>query len=250
MIIGSGNVAYQLHRALLRAPGVSVEQVVARRPEALGDFDPRVPKAGLSQPLARADVYILAVADRAVGPVSRQLREAGGLIAHTSGALGLDALTGSQPKGVFYPLQTFSRSRPVLFTGIPVLVEATRREDLVLLKALAGALEAHPHEANRQGRLAAHLSAVFANNFSNHMAFQAQELCRANGMDPGLLQPLLQETFEKLREMPARDAQTGPARRGDRVTQEAHRGVLSPGLTLDLYNLVSLSIEKTYENEL
>ncbi len=250
MIIGSGNVAYQLHRGFLQAKGVALEQVAARRPEALEDFDARVPKAGLTKPLAHADVYILAVSDQAVGPVSEMLPQEGGLVVHTSGALGLDALAGPRPKGVFYPLQTFSRSRHVDFTGIPILLEATRKEDLNLLESLATSLGARPHQIDRQTRLAAHLAAVFANNFGNHMAWQAQELCRAHGLDPGLLLPLLGETFEKLREMPAREAQTGPARRRDRVTQEAHRALLGPGIPLELYNLISHSIEKTYENEL
>ena len=250
VIIGSGNVAFQLHRALLKAEGVSLEQVAARRPGALEDFDARVPKAGLSQPLASADLYILAVSDQAVGPVSEQLKGLGGLLVHTSGALGLEAIAGERPKGVFYPLQTFSRSRAVDFKDIPVLLEATRAEDLKLLERLGGSLGARTHGIDRKARLAAHLAAVFANNFSNHMACQAQELCRAYGLDPGLLLPLLRETVEKLREMPAREAQTGPARRKDRITQKAHRDLLGPGIALELYNLISHSIEKTYENEL
>ena len=85
-------MAYQLHKAFLQAEGISLMQVAARRPEALADFDARVPKAGLSRPLAEADIYILALSDRAVGPVSELLPVAGGLLAHTSGALGLEAL--------------------------------------------------------------------------------------------------------------------------------------------------------------
>lgn len=243
-------MAYQLHRAFLRADGISLEQVAARRPEALEDFDSRVRKTSLSQPLARAEVYILAVSDRAVGPVSEQIQQPGGLIVHTSGALGIDALAGSGPKGAFYPLQTFSRTRPVHFSGIPVLLEATRKEDLELLKALGDALGARPRESDRGVRLAAHLAAVFANNFGNHMAYQAQKLCHEFGLDPDLMQPLLSETFEKLREMPAFDAQTGPARRKDQATQEAHRSLLGPGMALELYNLISHSIERTYENKL
>ena len=243
-------MAYQLHKAFLQAEGISLMQVAARRPEALADFDARVPKAGLSRPLAEADIYILALSDRAVGPVSELLPVAGGLLAHTSGALGLEALSGSRPKGVFYPLQTFSRTRPVRFTGIPLLLEATTGEGLKLLEALGAALGAQTRRADRQARLAAHLAAVFANNFGNHMVYKAQELCLSHGLDPALLEPLLRETLEKLREMPAIEAQTGPARRRDRVTQEIHRSLLEPGITLELYNLISHSIEKTYENEL
>jgi predicted short-subunit dehydrogenase-like oxidoreductase (DUF2520 family) len=250
VIVGSGNVAYQLHKAFLQADGISLMQVAARRPEALEDFDARVPKAGLSYPLAEAELYILAVSDQAVGPVSEQLQLEGGLLAHTSGALGLEALSGSRPKGVFYPLQTFSRTRPVRFSDIPLLLEATTTEGLMLLEALGSALGAQTRRADRQARLAAHLAAVFANNFGNHMVYRSQELCRSYGLDPGLLEPLLRETLEKLREMPAFEAQTGPARRRDRVTQEIHRSLLKPGITLELYNLISQSIEKTYENEL
>lgn len=250
VIIGSGNVAFQLHRAVLQAEGISLAQVAARRPEALDAFDPKVPRASLSEPLAPADIYLLAVSDQAVATVSGQLQMDTGLLAHTSGALGLDALTGSRPKGVFYPLQTFSKSRPVSFTGLPVLLEAERPADLNLLASLGKALGAVTQACRREDRLAAHLAAVFANNFSNHMVFQAQELFRAHGLSPALLRPILLETFEKLRALPAREAQTGPARRNDRLTQQAHRQLLGPGMPLELYNLISQSIAKTYENEL
>lgn len=250
VIIGSGNVAYQLHRAILQAESVSLEQVAARRPEALRDFDPQVPKAGLSDALAPAELYLLAVSDRAVGTVSEQVETGDGLVVHTSGTLGVDALYGNRPKGVFYPLQTFSRSRPLPFSGIPVLLEAQRAEDLQLLEALGAALGAQTHRCRQRERLVAHLAAVFANNFGNHMVHQAQRLCQTHDLEPGLLNPLLRETLEKLMEMPALEAQTGPARRRDRNTQEAHRGLLGPGMPLELYDLISQSIEKTYENEL
>ncbi len=250
VIIGSGNVAYWLHRAILRAEGVSLAQVAARRSEALFDFDARVPRASLSEPLAPADIYLLAVSDQAVYPVSEMLQTSSGLLAHTSGALGLNALAGKAPKGVFYPLQTFSKSRPLSFEGLPVLLEAEHQADLALLEALGKALGAATYPCQPEKRLAAHLAAVYANNFSNHMACKAQELCEAHGLDPALLNPILRETFEKLLSMPARDAQTGPARRKDRITQLAHRHLLGPGLPLDMYDLISHSIEKTYENEL
>lgn len=249
-IIGSGNVAYGLHRAALQSTDVALVQLAARRPEALADFEARVPRAGLTEPLAPADIYLLAVADQAVKPVSEQLQITTGLLAHTSGALALEELDGNRPRGVFYPLQTFSKARPPDFTRIPVLLEAERASDLALLEALGKALGANTQPCNSQKRRVAHLAAVFANNFSNHMALQAQQLCELHGLNPALLQPILRETFEKLQAMPARDAQTGPARRRDRNTQQAHRELLGHGLPLELYNLISQSIENTYENEL
>lgn len=249
-IIGSGNVAYGLHRAALQAADVALVQLAARRPEALVDFDPQVPRARLSEPLLPADVYLLAVSDQAVQPVSDKLKLPGGLLVHTSGALSVEALSGNRPKGVFYPLQTFSKLRPISFGGIPVLLEAERMEDLAMLESLGKALGACTHPCQGEKRLAAHLAAVFANNFSNHMVAQAQQLCALNGLDPALLMPIWRETYEKLLSMPARDAQTGPARRKDRITQQAHRKLLGPGLPLQLYDLISQSIEKAYENEL
>ena len=66
-------------------------------------------------------------------------------------------------------------------------------------------------------------------------------------MPADLLHPLLQETFYKLKALNAFQAQTGPARRRDQVTQQAHLSLLTDPLQRELYKIISESIQQTYD---
>lgn len=250
VLIGNGNVAFHLHKALLNSPLVSLEYLAARRPSGFEGFDPHIPRGDLSHPLPEADFYLLAVSDQAVAGVSRMLAPSKGMVCHTSGALGVEALSGVGRKGVLYPLQTFSRERDIDFSRIPLCIETENPSDARFLKRLAGALSHHVAEVDSNRRRRLHLAAVFLNNFSNHMVFLAEALCQKEGLPNALLKPLLKETFEKLEAMPAYDAQTGPARRGDLKSMEAHLGLLADPLTREVYSLISKSIQRTYDQKL
>ena len=250
VLIGSGNLAYQLHRALHSAAGIDLVQLASRNPKALAGFDPGIPRAQNLGSLKQADIFILAVADRAIGELAAKLSVGNALLVHTSGAQPLEALAPVRRCGVFYPLQSYSRNRDLGFEGVPILLESRQPEDLELLNGLCSALKGRPVVADSRQRLAAHLSAVFTNNFTNHLAHLAGELCEVNGLDPEILRPLLLETVHKLGSLTPYEAQTGPARRRDLSTLERHREMLHDPLLLNLYNQLTLSIQRTYEAEL
>ena len=80
----------------------------------------------------------------------------------------------------------------------------------------------------------------------------ASDIALAANIDPSLLIPLIRETAAKASEMPAADAQTGPAVRNDRLTMEKHLRLLSdhPHLAA-MYRAVSEGIyRKKYGKEL
>ena len=113
VIVGSGNVAEALARAL-PASGAELCQVFARNRER----GPRVAALGgttwTADPdrLAEADLYLIAVSDRAVGEVAASLRLPDGAVAaHTAGSVPLDALEAFPRRAVIYPLQTFRAGR-------------------------------------------------------------------------------------------------------------------------------------------
>ena len=247
VLIGSGNVAFQLHKALLKAPGVALNQVAARDTGKLADFDPRVPKAGLEEKLLPADMYLFAISDGAIGPVSRKLGLEDSLQVHTAGGLGLDAFGPVKRPGVLYPLQTFSRERKVDFQQVPVCIEAGKPSDLPLLRTVADCLSRTVVELGSAERHHLHLSAVFINNFTNHMVYLGEAICREQGLPEDLLRPLLRETCSKLEDLPPYDAQTGPARRGDRNTQTEHLSLLKDTVLREVYQKISESIQRTYD---
>lgn len=250
VLIGSGNVAFHLHHAIMAAQNVTLKQLAGRDLTSFNSFSKDIPKTIIGNKLSPADVYIVAVSDDAVQDVFEKTNINSGILVHTSGALHLRDQEVFQNTGVFYPLQTFSKSKRVDITNIPLLIEARKKKDIKVLETLALALGMRPISATPKTRLAAHLAAVFANNFTNHMIYLAQEICRSNDLESDILDPVIRETFSKLQFLSARDAQTGPARRGDFSTQNLHKQEMKQEELRKLYALISNSIEKTYEEKL
>ena len=153
VIVGSGNVAEALARAL-PASGVELCQLFARNPER----GPRVAALGGTtwtddpRRLAAADLYLVAVSDRAVGEVAASLPvPAGAVVAHTAGSVPLDALGRFAHRAVLYPLQTFTAGRAVDFARVPLFIEASDEAT----RGGRGALRTAPLDAGLPGRLAA-----------------------------------------------------------------------------------------------
>lgn len=245
-LIGTGNVAWHLAHAFKQA-GVEVVAVAGRASEPLQALSNSVQAQPVSWPAAlpEADVTILAVSDRAVAQVAQQL-PADTLAVHTSGSVPLDDM-GPGRRGVFYPLQTFSKTAAVDFTGIPLCVEAAQANDLATLEALGTKLGMDVRRISSVQRATLHLAAVFACNFPNALYETASRILQSGGMELDLLYPLIRETTEKAVSQPPLDAQTGPARRGDQPVLDTHLRALQdhPELAA-LYQQLSDLIRNRY----
>ena len=245
-LIGTGNVAWHMAHAFQQA-GVEVVAVAGRALEPLHTLASSVHAQPVSWPatLPEADVNILAVSDRAVAQVAQQLPE-DILVVHTSGSVPLQDM-GPGRRGVFYPLQTFSKTAAVDFIGIPLCVEAAQAQDLATLEALGAALGMDVRSISSAQRATLHLAAVFACNFPNALYETASRILQTGGMELDLLYPLMRETTEKAVSQAPLDAQTGPARRGDHPVLETHLRALQghPELAT-LYQQLSELIRNRY----
>jgi len=197
----------------------------------------------------KADFFIFCVPDRIVPELAEQFKRREGTLLHTAGALPMDVFQGiTEEFGVLYPLQSLSRDRKVRMGHIPFLVEASSPRVLERITDLAYSISERVEEVDSSKRLRVHLAAVFANNFSNHMQLVAKEIMEEANLDPGLLGPLLEETFHKLKEMDAGSAQTGPAVRGDQETINKHIELLKDHPEWEkLYTFISRDIERSRE---
>ncbi|MFR4026322.1 MAG: DUF2520 domain-containing protein [Alistipes indistinctus] len=148
---------------------------------------------------------------------------------------------------MFYPLQTFTAGRRIDFRQVPLLIEGEHPDTAAALRLLASELSDSVYEVSEQQRAQLHLAAVFACNFTNHMYAIAQELLAEKGLPPQLIGPLISETAAKALGCPSAAAvQTGPARRGDRQTQQKHLGLLEGHPQLqELYQKISTEIWET-----
>jgi len=249
--VGSGNVATHLTKAFrvkgarivqVYSPDISNANLLAKEIDALAISD----LAELSQV---ADLYLIAVKDDAIATIAHKLNVVKGIVVHTSGATPMSVLAdaGIQNYGVFYPLQTFSKSRDLNFSNVPLCLEAGNAEVLNRLKSLAETLSPLVYEIDGEKRRILHLSAVFASNFVNHLYHLGGEILAEHQIAFELLRPLILETAEKVQTRLPFDVQTGPAVRDDQETMKSHVSLLEnrPDLQ-EIYKFLSKSIKKTH----
>ncbi|GAB2771924.1 hypothetical protein GCM10010465_17540 [Actinomadura fibrosa] len=134
VLLGTGNVATHLFKAFSASKEVNVVQVYNHSEESLKTFKETTAVTTSLGELAPADVYLLALKDDAIPEVAEKLENCTALVAHTSGAVEMDMLQKCSRRGVFYPLQTFSKEKTLDYSEIPFCLEANSSEDLELLK--------------------------------------------------------------------------------------------------------------------
>lgn len=242
-IIGSGNVARHLIHAFQSNSKIELVQMFARNKKSLTHLlDSNSVTSDYNQ-LQAADVYIIAVSDDAIAEVSSQLPFENQLVVHTSGTVPLTTLESKNRRGVFYPLQTFSKDKAVNFKTIPICLEAENEKDLQTLNQIASTISDAVYQINSEQRKALHVAAVFVNNFVNHLYQMGNEICDNNNVPFEILKPLIQETANKIVSLSPKEAQTGPAKRNDRTTIEAHQQFLTDENQSTIYTLLTQSIQ-------
>ncbi len=255
VVIGSGNVARNLVPALGAIKGVEKLQVVSRNPEhaeRIAEVASYVSTGSLDDIWPDADLYVMAVSDNAISEIVESFASKGigkgAVWLHTSGGVVMNVLSKlTKHHGVFYPLQTFSKERHISLENVPIFIEGSSSESRALVKQLAEAISRKVYFANSIARARLHLAAVFAGNFVNHMLTISDDLLNEQGFDMSVLEPLIKETVDKAFAISPVKSQTGPARRNDTNVMERHMQLLSNPLRKELYNLISVSIIKTHE---
>lgn len=237
------------HLALaLNNAGVNILQVYSRTEDAAEILAKKVATTFtnvLQDIVPEADLYIISVADNALDQLISQLYLNDKLVVHTSGSVQMDVLKkASRNYGVFYPLQTFSKSKDVEFRSIPICLEANKDANLHKLTELAKRISENVQVIDSEQRKKLHLAAVFACNFPNFMYSIAEEITRQADIDFEILRPLIKETAEKVMQINPDEAQTGPARRADQKIMDEHIKMLSqfPEFN-EIYKLLSSAIQ-------
>jgi len=247
VLIGYGNVASHLLRAFSKSDAVTVKQVYNRTKisaQALASVDFTT---DIHQ-LVEADCYILCVSDDAIPSVSEQFVFKNRLVVHSSGAVSMEKLSNRNRKGVFYPLQTFSKDKRVDFKSIPLCIEAADRADLQLLQRLANSISEEVYEISSEAREKLHVAAVFVNNFVNYLYGLGKEILDENNLPFALLKPLINETAHKLTALDPLEAQTGPAKRNDQKTIRKHLELLDNPEHKEIYKLLTQAIQNQHRN--
>ena len=249
--IGAGNLATHLSKAF-QNKGFGISQVYSRT---------RLSAMELANTLSvnyvtsadeidvNSDIFFVALKDSTVDEVLSQINFGNKLIVHCSGSLPLSILKKySENIGVFYPLQTFSKSRDVDFSEIPIFIESNSIKNEELLIKIASEISNSVSVLNSEKRKTLHISAVFACNFVNYFYSVAADILKSKDISFDFLKPLILETAKKVQEIHPEKAQTGPAVRFDENIINTHLQELNNFSDYQqLYKSISKSIFEHYK---
>ena len=250
ILLGAGNLATNLGKALLGA-GHDIIQVYSRTLEsasALATIAGGAPVVDINQIRDDADLYILSVKDSVLADLIPRLckgKETKVFI-HTAGSVPMSVFQGMVLHyGVFYPMQSFSKTREVDFAEIPCFIEANDDYAYQLINELAHSLSNRVYPLSSDDRKYLHLAAVFACNFVNHCYAVSYDLLEKHGIPFDVMLPLIDETARKVHQLSPADAQTGPAVRYDENVIRSQSMLLKDNLLLkDIYERMSMSIHR------
>jgi predicted short-subunit dehydrogenase-like oxidoreductase (DUF2520 family) len=254
--IGSGNVAWHLAPALDNTD-YAVREVYSANPKNAEALVEKLYEAqvciSLDFSLSKSRIFIISVSDDAITEVVQQLvLPPNAIVVHTSGSMPLSALgfLGTLNVGVFYPLQTFTKTKRVDFKEVPIFIESENSATEKILLSMAKSLSKKVQKISSADRKAIHVAAVFASNFTNHMLAISKKLMEKHKLDFDWLKPLIVETINKSLAIGPEKAQTGPARRGDLEILDNHLSFLNDDEKVsEIYRVISQDIVDRFNEE-
>jgi predicted short-subunit dehydrogenase-like oxidoreductase (DUF2520 family) len=249
-LIGTGNVATALAREIRKHELLTLVKLIGRDQNKLPKDLISVPFSNQFNALHSCDMILIAVSDHSIQEVSNQLPLTDAVVAHTSGASSMDLLSNHKHRGVFYPLQTFSKQQPLSWSEIPILWEGNKKLVDEKLETLSQLLSPLAVQSDEKQRLSMHLAAVVVNNFTNHLYAEAHRFCKSKHVNFDLLVPLIEETTRKIKQLNPRESQTGPASRGDTQTIQRHKMIPMTEELSDIYSLFTSQLLKQYNENI
>lgn len=221
-LIGKGNVATALGTAWQKQ-GIQILAFCNRSailPAGFADENALL-LSDVSQIPRHVDAILVAVSDDAVLETIHQLPK-GPLVIHFSGCLP----NPGRPGGVLWPIQSINADEAQSTKSYPMALSCSLdvRDKLFNFGQL---IASEIHELNETERQTAHLTAVFAANFTNHCFAIAQALCERASLSWELFQPIAARVVEQGIAGTAGKNQTGPAVRNDDSVLDAHQRLLN-----------------------
>ena len=243
-VLGSGNLGTHMVNLLNDASQVKLVQWYSRSKI----HDQEIEVTNDIKMLKNAEIYILCVNDDSISDLSNQLIFNNKLVVHTSGSTTYESINRKNRRGVFYPLQSFSKTRKLNYSKIPICIEAENDLDLNILIDLCNKIGCGFHKINFEQRKNLHLAAIITNNFTNYLFSLSKEILSDQNLNFDILKPLINETVDKIHKLDPYESQTGPARRNDQNIIDMHIKMLKDPEHQNLYKLISQMIKRKYDN--
>lgn len=249
-MIGSGNMATFLALRLKEAghpilqiisPQIQHAQTLANQVQAAATTD-------ISQIRSDAEVVILAVPDDTLRQLADSLKLPHQTVIHTAGSVPASVLSGvSQKHACIWSIYSIQKEKTPTHRNIPMVVSSQETKTLELAQNLAKDISDVVYMLDDTQKSWAHLGAVIANNFSNHLMVVCEQLMQDHHIPFELFRPIIQDTVEKLSQRSPKTLQSGPAIRGDEQTIKAQMDMLAAyPMFARLYEMLSRSIQQIH----
>ena len=171
------------------------------------------------------DVLVIATPDDAIAEVAAAVVPVvTTTVVHLSGSLGLDALGAHPLRAGLHPLVPLPNGEvgaARLCSGVTFAVAGAPAA-----REIAGALGGRTVEVEDDDRAAYHAAACIAANHVVALLGQVERVATSVGLDLESFLPLTRAAVDDVAALGARDALTGPARRGDWATLSRHLDAL------------------------
>jgi predicted short-subunit dehydrogenase-like oxidoreductase (DUF2520 family) len=251
-IIGTGNMAWFLAKRLTAA-GHQCVGVYGRNPqeaELLASSITVNPFKSLNDITdGQADMCFLTLSDYSIQSIAMRLFLESTVVVHTAGSVDMKVLApASKDHAVLWPVYSIQKHNISMSREIPCAWEASSPKAKRFILSIAHGITDVLFEASGEQRRWLHMTAVISNNFINHLMAICEQICAAQNLPFSTLHPIIEQTFENIKHQSPYNAQTGPAKRGDKPTVDKHIAQLqSHPEWQQVYKVLSASIEHMYK---
>ena len=191
------------------------------------------------------------VNDGAISKISSRIKESlapDTLIIHFSGTFSNNKIDPYFSNvSCAWPIQSLSaHDDSIDLKEIPLVItsstETTNRKTASIFESISNQIYFFTEEE----KSILHLSAVFANNFTNHLYAVSKSLLEQNHLNFEILIPIIKQTTSKILTKSPEESQTGPAIREDKDTIAMHVDILREQDDYQaIYNIMTKSIIKS-----
>ncbi len=253
VIIGCGNLAWHIAKQINKLNLFDIFIYNHQANPNLNEFKSKLKchiDIGFKSLIRDAKYYFICVSDNHVSNISKIISPiySTSTVLHCSGSLPLKAIkTKNVNKGVFYPLQTFSKADDINWKHLPILLESNNILNKSTLEIFTKNFSKNIIYLDYKMRIKIHLAAVLVNNFTNSLFLAASDLISDSSSNQNfkIFLPLIKNTFKKLNNLNPQESQTGPAKRRDYNVIKKHLKALEQNEDLkNIYELISNLIIK------
>lgn len=250
-IIGTGNTAYFFAKKLSQA-GHQCIGIYGRTAENAAKL-----AATINAPVINsidgisddADCCIIAISDKAIEEVVGQLSFSKTVLIHTAGSVQRTVLDHAAiHNAVVWPIYSINKEDIPQHRDIPIVVEISDENAGKVTSELINSISNKFFAVSGEQRCWLHLSAVLSNNFANHLFAISEQICKEHMLPFPILQPIINQTIERIQNQSPYETQTGPAKRNDQATIDKHVNMLDINMDWqELYESITTSIDNMYK---